>query len=230
MMTAESLREKYATVYQVLNETYGRPVWESHGPPVDILVGTILSQATADVNTSRAFAELTAHFPDWESVMNAPPEEVVAAIHSAGLSNVKGPRIQNALRHVYRERGELSLDFLDDLTTAEAMKWLTNIEGIGPKTASIILLFAFGRDAFPVDTHVHRVTARLGLIPPRMSAEKAHAFLAELGPPETYYPIHINLIRHGREICHARNPQCVICPLKDWCDYYRRAIQQTADA
>lgn len=230
MMTVDSLREKYATVYRVLNETYGRPVWESHGPPLDVLVATILSQATADVNTSRAFAELTARFPDWESVMNAPTETIVAAIRSAGLSNVKGPRIQNALRHVYRERRELSLSFLEDMTTAQALAWLTNIEGIGPKTASIILLFAFGRDAFPVDTHVHRVTGRLGLIPPRMSAEKAHAFLAELGPPETYYPIHINLIRHGRQICHARSPQCHICPLQDWCDYYRRAIQQAADA
>lgn len=229
-MAMDHLREKYDAVYRILNETYGRPVWRSHGPPLDELVGTIISQATADINTERAFAELTARFPDWESVMNAPPETVIAAIRSAGLSNVKGPRIQQALRHIYRERGELSLDFLADMPLAEAMDWLTGIEGVGPKTASIVLLFSFGRPVFPVDTHVHRVSGRLGLIPPRMNAGKAHAVLAELGPPDTYYPLHINLIRHGREICRARYPQCHICPLQDWCDYYRSVVMRAADA
>lgn len=221
-MTAnEMLREKYDAVFRILNETYGRPVWRSFGPPLDVLVGTILSQATSDINSGRAMVELTTRFPDWESVMNAPPDAVIAAIRSSGLANMKGPRIQNALRYIYRERGELSLDFLADLTPAEALSWLTAIDGVGPKTASIVLLFSLGRNAFPVDTHVHRVTGRLGLIPPRMSAEKAHVFLAELGAPETYYPFHMNLIRHGREICHARRPECPICPLKDLCDYYR---------
>mgnify|MGYP003383577291 CR=1 FL=1 len=229
-MELETLREKYAAVFAILNDTYGRPVWHSHGPPLDQLVGTILSQATADVNTERAYAALIARFPDWESVMNAPPEEVVAAIRSAGLSNMKGPRIQAALRYVQHERGELSLDFLADLPLAEAMAWLTAIDGVGPKTASIVLLFSLGRPAFPVDTHVYRVTGRLGLIPERMNANRAHDFLAALGAPETYYPMHINMIRHGREICHARHPQCHICPLQDLCDYYRRVVVRAADA
>ncbi len=229
-MEREALREKYTAVFAILNEVYGRPVWHSHGPPLAQLVGTILSQATADVNTERAYAALVARFPNWESVMNAPPEDVVAAIRSAGLSNVKGPRIQAALRHVRRERGELSLDFLADLPLAEAMAWLTAIDGVGPKTASIVLLFSLGRPAFPVDTHVHRVTGRLGLIPERMNANQAHDFLAALGAPETYYPMHINLIRHGREICHARRPQCHICPLQDWCDYYQMVVVRAADA
>ncbi len=229
-MELETLREKYAAVFAILNDTYGRPVWHSHGPPLDQLVGTILSQATADVNTERAYAALIARFPDWESVMNAPPEEVVAAIRSAGLSNMKGPRIQAALRYVQHERGEPSLDFLADLPLAEAMAWLTAIDGVGPKTASIVLLFSLGRPAFPVDTHVYRVTGRLGLIPERMNANRAHDFLAALGAPETYYPMHINMIRHGREICHARHPQCHICPLQDLCDYYRRVVVRAADA
>lgn len=229
-MAIDFLREKYAAVYRLLNEAYGRPEWRSHGPPLNQLVGTIISQATSDINTERAYAELTSRFPNWESVMNAPVEEVIAAIRSAGLSNTKGPRIQNALRYIDRERGELSLDFLADLSPDEAMDWLTSIEGVGPKTASIVLLFSLGYPAFPVDTHVHRVTGRLGLIPPRMNAETAHAFLADLGPEETYYPIHINLIRHGREICQARRPLCHICPLRDWCDYYRVVVQQAADA
>jgi endonuclease-3 len=228
-MILEHARDQYAAVYHILNETYGRPVWHSHGPPLDELVGTIISQATADVNTERAFAELTNRFPNWESVMNAPPEAVIAAIRSAGLSNMKGPRIQNALRHIHRERGELSLDFLADIPLGEAMAWLTRIEGVGPKTASIVLLFSFGRPAFPVDTHVYRVGGRLGLIPPRTTADQAHAVMTALGPPETYYPMHINLIRHGREICRARNPQCHICPLQDWCDYYRAVVVRAAD-
>lgn len=229
-MVNELLREKYAAVFRILNETYGRTVWRSHGPPLDELISTIISQATADINTERAFTELTARFPNWESVMHAAPEAVIGAIHSAGLSNMKGPRIQAALRHIYHERGELSLDFLADMPLDEARAWLTNIDGVGPKTAAIVLLFSLGRPAFPVDTHVHRVTARLGLIPPRMNADAAHESLAALGAPETYYPLHINLIRHGREICRARYPQCQICPLQDWCDYYRSVIVRAADA
>lgn len=229
-MTSDVLREKYASIFRLLNETYGRPVWRSHGPPLDELIGTIISQATADINTGRAFAELTSRFPDWESVMTAPAQEVVAAIHSAGLANVKGPRIQNALRHIHHERGELSLDFLADMPLDEALAWLTAIEGVGPKTASIVLLFSLGRPAFPVDTHVHRVTGRLGLIPPGTDARKAHLILTHLGAPETYYPMHINLIRHGREICRSRTPQCPICPLQDLCDYYRANVLQAVDA
>ena len=228
-MNEELLRERYAAVFRILSEVYGQPVWRSHGPPLDELVSTILSQATADVNTERAYAELTARFPDWAAVMDAPPADVSAAIHSAGLSNLKGPRIQNALRHILRERGELSLDFLADLPLDEALAWLTAIDGVGPKTAAIVMLFSLGRPAFPVDTHVYRVAGRLGLIPLRASAVKAHDLLAALGPPETYYPMHINLIRHGREICRARLPYCHLCPLQDLCDYYQSAVVRAAD-
>lgn len=229
MPTTDGRRDKYDAVFHILNEVYGRPVWRSHGSPLDELISTILSQATADVNTARAYADLRARFPDWTSVMNAPAEEVIGAIRSAGLAPTKGPRIQNALAHILRERGELSLDFLADMPLDEALAWLTAIDGVGPKTASIVLLFSLGRPAFPVDTHVYRVGGRLGLIPPRMDAIKAHIALAELGAPETYYPMHINLIRHGREICRARLPQCHICPLQDWCDYYRAAVLQARD-
>lgn len=223
-------REQYAAVFRILAEVYGRPVWRSHGPPLDELIGTILSQATADVNTARAYAELTARFPTWEAVMDAPPEAVSAAIRSAGLSQIKGPRIQNALRHIQRERGELSLDFLAEMPLDEALAWLMRIDGVGPKTAAIVMLFSLGRPAFPVDTHVHRVAGRLGLIPPRTSANKAHDLLAALGPPESYYPLHINLIHHGREICHARNPYCHLCPLQDLCDDYLARAVRAADA
>lgn len=228
-MSDAARREQYAAVFGILNEVFGRPVWRSHGSPLDELIATILSQATADTNTARAYAELTARFPDWHNVMDAPPEAVSAAIRSAGLSNLKGPRIQNALRVIQRERGELSLDFLADLPLDEALAWLMRIEGVGPKTAAIVMLFSLGRPALPVDTHVHRVGLRLGLIPPRTNANKAHAILAALGPPETYYAMHVNLIRHGREICRARDPRCHICPLQDLCDYYQSVVVRSVD-
>lgn len=217
----EFLRQKYATVFERLVALYGRPQWSPQTPPVDELVNTILSQNTADVNTARAYAALRAAFPDWTAVMNAPPEEVIATIRPAGLANQKGPRIQAALRKIMQERGSLTLDFLNDMPLDEAQAWLTSINGVGRKTAAIVLLFAFGRPAFPVDTHVHRVTGRLGLIPPGMSADKAHDWLATLGDPATFYPMHINLIRHGREVCLARQPLCERCPLSDICDYYQ---------
>lgn len=219
------LRQKYATVFDRLVALYGRPEWSPQVPPVDELVLTILSQNTADINSQRAFDSLKSRFPNWTAVMDAPVDEVAEAIRSAGLANQKAPRIQGALRTIEAERGELSLDFLNDLSLAEAEAWLTHIKGVGRKTAAIVLLFAFGRPAFPVDTHVHRVTGRLGLIPKGMSADKAHDRLAELGDAETFYPMHINLIRHGREVCVARIPHCERCPLTDLCDYYQALDQ-----
>ncbi len=221
LLEEERLRAKYTAVYQKLVATYGEPQWESHNPPVDELVSTILSQATSDINRDKGFNALKAQYPTWEAVMDAPPEDVVAAIHSSGLANQKGPRIQAALRHIQRERGAITLDFLADMPLADAKKWLTAIQGIGPKTAAIILLFTFNRPVFPVDTHVHRITKRVGLIGPKVSANKAHDLLEAIGDPATFYPMHINLISHGRQICRARNPQCEICPLQADCDYYQ---------
>lgn len=219
MQDSDALKQKYTYVHEQLMAHYGRPEWRQHLPPVDELVSTILSQSTSDGNRDKGFYALKARYPDWQSVMEAPEEEVIAVIRPAGLANQKGPRIQAALRHVYRERGGLSLDFLAELPLDEAKAWLTRIDGVGPKTAAIILLFAFNRPAFPVDTHVHRVTGRLGLIGPKVSAEKAHHLLDKLGDPETFYPFHLNIIRHGREVCQARNPKCDACVLRAGCAY-----------
>lgn len=219
--TANDLAQQYNAVHQILIEAYGQPTWRQHLPPIDELVSTILSQSTSDVNRDKGFYALKAQYPDWESVMNAPEAEVVETIRPAGLANQKGPRIQAALRHIKTERGEISLDFLADLPLDEAKTWLTGINGIGPKTAAIILLFAFGRPTFPVDTHVHRITGRLGLIGPKVTADKAHPILENMGRPDTFYPLHLNLIRHGREICLARKPKCNQCPLQPYCDYYQ---------
>jgi endonuclease-3 len=215
------LSQKYATVYEKLVNQYGRPQWEQHMPPVDELVSTILSQSTSDTNRDRGYKALVARFPDWRAVMNAPEQEVIETIRPAGLANQKGPRIQAALRTIDAQRGAIELDFLQDIPVEEAKAWLTAIKGIGPKTAAIILLFSFNMQVFPVDTHVHRISKRLGLIGPRVTANKAHDLLAEMGHPDTFYPFHINLIRHGRQICLARNPRCAICSLQADCDFYQ---------
>jgi endonuclease-3 len=218
-----ALRAKALRIHQRLLEHYGEPVWRNTLPPVDELVSTILSQNTNDVNRDRAFEALRARFPSWEAVRDAPARQVVAAIRPAGLANQKGPRIQEALRAITRERGSLDLSFLADLPPAEARRWLTRFNGVGPKTAAIVLLFSLGRPAFPVDTHVYRVTGRLGLRPPKMSVEQAHPYFEDLLPPETYYAAHLNIIRHGREVCHAQRPDCPACFLKRECLYYRES-------
>ncbi|MEJ2554995.1 MAG: endonuclease III [Anaerolineae bacterium] len=215
------LKSKAQAVHQRLLEVYGRPQWRSHLDPISQVVSTIISQNTSDVNRDRAFERLRARFASWEVVRDAPVETIEEAIRPAGLARQKAPRIKGALQFITQERGELSLDFLKDLPVDEAKAWLTQIKGVGPKTAAIILLFSLGMPAFPVDTHVHRVTQRLGLIGPKVSAEKAHVILEDLLPADIYYPFHLNVIRHGREICHARNPKCEICPLQTLCDYYQ---------
>jgi len=211
-------------VHAELTEVYGEPLWRPHLDPISELVSTILSQNTNDVNRDRAFQSLRARFPTWEAVCEADLGEVKEAIRIAGLANHKGPAIQRALRHIWKQRGDLSLDFLKDLPVEEAKAWLVGIKGVGPKTAAIVLLFSLGLPAFPVDTHVHRVTGRLGLIGPRVTREKAHVVLEELLPAELYYAFHLNVIRHGRQVCAARNPKCEVCTLTGLCEYYAREV------
>lgn len=215
-----TLAERAIAVHERLIEHYGRPEWRNPLPPVAELVSTILSQNTNDTNRDRAFDALKARFPTWEQVRDAETEDVISAIRIAGLANQKGPRIQNALRKITEERGTLSLEFLREMEPREARHWLMKLKGVGPKTAAIILLFSLDMPAFPVDTHVHRVTGRIGLRPDTMNADKAHDQLANLLPEETYYAAHLNLIRLGREICVARGPKCPQCPMQDLCDYY----------
>ncbi len=220
-----NLAEQYDIVDNRLKRKYGEPAWRQHLPPVDELVSTILSQSTSDANRDKGFYALKERYADWESVMHAPAADIIETIRPAGLANQKGPRIQAALRTIYVQRGELSLDFLNDLSLEEAKSWLVNINGVGPKTAAIILLFAFNRPAFPVDTHVHRITQRLGLIGPKVTADKAHDLLENGTRPDTFYAMHLNLIRHGRETCTARQPKCAACVLQDVCAYFHKKIK-----
>jgi endonuclease III len=216
----EALLEKYRLIAEAFRDEYGFPQWRQHLPPVDELVSTILSQSTSDLNRDKGFDALKARYATWEACRDASLSDLIDCIRPAGLANQKAPRIQDALHTITLDDGTISLDHLTDMPIEEAKAWLTRINGIGPKTAAIILLFAFGRPAFPVDTHVHRVSGRLGLIPPKMSAEKAHEFLEQIVPRDQYYPFHLQMIWHGRQVCHARNPQCGVCVVQQVCDYY----------
>lgn len=222
------LAERATQIHLRLAEYYGFPEWRNPLPPLDELISTILSQNTNDINRDRAFTVLRRRFPDWEAVRDAPEMDVIDAIRPAGLANQKGPRIQAVLREITAERGALDLSFLADMPTAQAHAWLVHFHGVGPKTAAIVLLFSLGKPAFPVDTHIYRVTGRLGLRPEKMTADQAHHHLEQLFPVETYYPVHLNLIHLGREICQARRPNCPVCPLKDLCDYYLTSVEKVS--
>jgi endonuclease III len=205
-----------------LGDAYGVPEWRPHRDPLSELVLTILSQNTADANSGRAFARLLEAFPSWDAVAVAPLSELIAAIQPGGLAPTKAPRIQAALRDIKQRAGGFDLRFLAETPLEEARAWLRAIHGVGPKTVACVLMFALGRPAMPVDTHVFRVAMRLGLIPERtakaaMNPEKAHALLEASVAPSDFYAFHIALIKHGRRVCTAQRPRCPECVLLDLC-------------
>ena len=214
-----NLSDRALAVHNRLVEFYGHPEWRDPLPALDELVSTILSQNTNDANRDSGFNNLRARLPSWEQVRDADPNDVIEAIRPAGLANQKGPRIQMALKQITELRGELDLSFLKDYSPQEAVDWLVQFKGVGLKTAAIVLQFALDMPAFPVDTHIYRITGRIGIRPEKMNADKTHAHMEGLLPPETYYPAHLNIIRLGREICRARKPNCSECPLQDLCDF-----------
>jgi endonuclease-3 len=217
----KTLIRKAMKVYKLLEKAYGIPEWRHPLTPIDELVSTILSQNTNDINRDRAFVRLKERFESWEAVRDAPVETVMDAIRPAGLANQKGPRMQTILRQITEEQGALYLEFLKEMETEEARSWLTRFKGVGPKTAAIVLQFSLDIPAFPVDTHIYRVSGRTGLRPEKMSVEKAHSWLEAIFTPEQYGTGHLNFIRLGREICHPRKPECEICPLNAICEYYQ---------
>ena len=200
-----------------LQKRFGELVPPRAVAPLDELILTVLSQHTSDVNADRAFTSLREAFPTWDAVVGASSDSVADAIRSGGLANTKAPRIQAILREVSEREGEFDLSRLGSMSDAEARRYLTSLPGIGPKTAAVVLSFALGRDAIPVDTHVHRVARRLGIVPPTSSAERADRLLHELVPAGLRTPLHVALIRLGREICKAPVPRCRQCPLNDLC-------------
>ncbi len=203
-----------------LEQSYGVPSWGTATEPLDELVNTILSQNTNDRNRDRAYQSLRSRYPTWEEVRDAPEGEVIESIRPAGLAPKKGPRIQAILKQITAERGDLDLNFLRELPPDEARAWLLKFNGVGPKTAAIVLQFSLAKDAFPVDTHIYRVTERLGLRPAAMTREASHVWLEQVFDPRVYGPAHLNLIRLGRETCHPRKPDCTVCPVQKLCVYY----------
>lgn len=204
-------------VIEFLEREYGARKWQPDRDPIDVLIGTVLSQNTSDANSGRAFASLKASFHTWEDVASAPVEHIAALIKSGGLSQIKAVRIKQVLEQIKKEQGRISLDSLRSKTTAEAEAFLVHLPGVGHKTASCVLLFSLGKPSLPVDTHVFRVAKRLGLVDSKISAEKAHILLQEQIPSPKIYQFHIHMIEHGRRICHARQPRCNTCILRGIC-------------
>lgn len=214
-------------VLERLGERYDHPRWA--GPRVDAvseLVLTILSQNTSDTNSFRAFSALRERYAGWDDVLAAPTDELEEVIRPGGLAPTKSKRIQHVLAEVHAATGgSWDLGFLGTWPLDEARAWLTSLPGIGRKTAAIILLFHFGRPQLPVDTHVHRVATRLGMLPPRAPLDRAHDLLEETLDPDEMYPFHVELIRHGRDTCRAPRPICGLCPLADVCAYHADALR-----
>jgi endonuclease-3 len=222
-------------VYALLVRTYGEPQNEPDYDPLGGLIGTILSQHTSDINSGRAYNQLVTTFPTWEEVRDAPTDKIVEAIKCGGLANIKSIRIQDVLHTLterQKENGEtktLAEYLYNELTrrsTEEASRFLRELPGVGPKTAACVLMFHLDRPAFPIDTHVWRTTRRLGLIGPNVSADLAHTLFTQITPPEWVYPLHVNLILHGRQICQAQRPKCSLCPLYSECAYVGSVIPQ----
>ena len=216
------LRLPIPAIIARLEEAHGVPEPRPHGDPISELVLTILSQNTSDSNSGRAFSRLLQAFDDWDAIADAPLPALIDAIAPGGLAPTKAPRIQGALRDIRSRTSGYDLEFLRDLPLDEARAWLTSLHGVGTKTASCVLLFALGRPAMPVDTHVFRVAMRLGLIPQRtataaMTPEKAHELLEAMVPPDDFYAFHIGLIKHGRRTCTAQRPKCRACVLAEAC-------------
>ena len=200
-----------------LEDEYGPRPWESRGRAVDVLVETVLSQNTSDVNSHRAFESLLSRFGSLDAAVSAGVADIEEAISNAGLSRIKSARIKEMLVRLVRENGSLDLSFLNTMELGAAREYLTSFRGVGQKTASCVLLFALGRPALPVDTHVHRVARRLGLIGGTVTAEAAQFALEDLVAPSERYAFHLHLIEHGRTVCHARRPRCGDCVLNGLC-------------
>jgi endonuclease-3 len=225
-------------IYELLLATYGEPGNEPDFEPLGGLIGTILSQHTSDINAERTYRQLVTTYPTWEAVRDAPTHEIARAIQSGGLANIKSVRIQDVLYTLTEQQkvqgGQHSLaaylyDELVKRSTEEACRYLCTLPGVGPKTAACVLLFHLARPAFPIDTHVGRMLRRLGVIAPNISIDSAHTLLRNLLPEKWVYPLHVHLITHGRQICHAQRPACSACMLYEACAYVGSVnVQETA--
>lgn len=205
------------TVIRLLTEEYGRQNWQPDYKPMDTLLQTILSQNTSDVNSHRTFRALVSFFPDWDSIARADVSKIATVIRGGGLAEIKAKRIKQALNDIRQKRGRIELDFLGELPLEEAREWLKDLPGVGTKTANCVLLFSLGKPALPVDTHIYRVSKRLGLFDDRTSVEQAHKMLGSLVPAPDVYQFHVLMIEHGRRVCKAVHPRYSVCVLARIC-------------
>lgn len=213
---------KLTRIIALLRRAYGpcRPR-RRRDNPLDILIQTVLSQNTSDANSDRAYAALRQRFTDWEDVHRAPLRTLISTIRSGGLANIKAVRIKALLEEIWAEQGSFDLSFLRDLSDEEVQAYLARFKGIGSKSVACFLLFGMGRPAFPVDTHIFRVSRRLGLLDGRMTPETAQEFLESRIPPGDRHALHLHLVQHGRQVCKARRPLCAGCVLARACDSVR---------
>jgi endonuclease-3 len=212
-------------IMEILEERYGVAENTPHFDPLKELVACILSQHTSDINSGRAFQNLVRLFPTWEAVLYAPTETLANAIRIGGLADTKAVRIQQVLQRILEDQGTLSLEALITLTDSEARQYLMSLPGVGPKTAAIVLCFALGRPVIPVDTHIFRVSWRLGLVQKRIGEAKAHDVMQAKVAPEYIYRFHVAIIQHGRKVCKAVNPHCHECPLTKFCPTYQESAK-----
>lgn len=219
---AEKLKEKAQQVYDLLVAHYGAQPLKPRREPLHELISTILSHRTTQHNEAVAYDHMWKQFGSWEAIRDAPVDALTEAIAPANFPEVKAPYVKGALTQIIAERGEANIDFLADLPPDEGLAWLMALKGVGIKTASLVLLFCFAKPVLPVDTHVFRVSQRVGLIPPKATADAAHHMLLALFPPDPYilFNFHIAGLKHGQRLCVWGNPKCEPCPLKGICNWY----------
>lgn len=220
------MRRDIPALIRLLRLRFGRIKFRTEKDAVGLLVKTILSQNTSDVTSFRAFDNLKKRFRSWESLRKAEVSAIRREIKTAGLSNIKAPRIKYALNEIIRRRGSLELGFLERVGAPEGYTFLRSIKGVGPKTAAIVLLFSFDKPIMPVDTHIFRVMKRLGFIGGKMTPEEAQEYLTAATPGRAIKEFHVHLIMHGRQVCTAKNPKCLICDLRRICRYYRYKVSR----
>ncbi len=226
----EKLRERALLVYERLLELHGEIELVPRREPMHELISTMLSHRTTEHNEALAYAQMWEAFGSWEAIRDAQTSDLAAAIAPANYPEAKASNIQKTLKQIIDERGAPDIEFLRELSNEDAMQWLVNLPGVGVKTATLVLLFCFHKTVIPVDTHLHRVCGRIGLIGPKVSAETAHAILLQLLPHDAYvlYNFHIAMLRHGQKICVWKNPRCEKCNLREICDWYRENRQNEA--
>jgi len=208
-------------ILKLLTQEYGNRQWQPRQSSIAVLVQTILSQNTSDRNSKRAFQSLLASFNSWDNIADASISKITCSIKAGGLSKVKANYIKQALKEIRQSKNGFELDFLKQLPLGEARDWLRQLPGVGTKTANCVLLFSLGMPALPVDTHVFRVTRRLGLVDPKSSVEQVHKLLENLVPPPDVYLFHVLVIEHGRKVCRAQSPKCHQCMLNGLCANYK---------